>query len=295
MSAARARVGSQPAGRSHSLLAPRLCIHDGAGGQWCCRRPRPGIHHVGRSPPLAVPAGAAISILPWGYHRRARTERSGVSTTSDRVFLQDLCQLWSMFMGSPVMVWMAAASIDAQGCFHRHEFARIFCTLSHNSHPHPVMEPIFGAGIAIQRRFRPRSCRERSSSLLPRMNRRVDGDSRVQKASYRPLRKPGCRMLSRLALIVDDSKTATAVLKHQLNQFDVMVESARRWQPCTGDAQGPPARRHFPRPYHARAGRVRGTATAQEQSRPRGIPVIMYTFASRQTVHQRGKVPAPSG
>ena len=33
-------------------------------------------------------------------------------------------------------------------------------------------------------------------------------------------------MLSRLALIVDDSKTATAVLKHQLNQFDVMVESA---------------------------------------------------------------------
>ena len=93
----------------------------------------------------------------------------------------------------------------------------------------------------------------------------------------------GCSMLSRLALIVDDSKTATAVLKHQLNQFDVMVESA-----SDGNLALEMLRDHQPDVIfldHIMPG-LDGFEVLQllkNNHATRGIPVIMYTSqAARQ-------------
>ncbi|MCB1854711.1 MAG: response regulator [Halieaceae bacterium] len=90
-------------------------------------------------------------------------------------------------------------------------------------------------------------------------------------------------MLSRLALIVDDSKTATAVLKHQLNQFDVMVESA-----ADGSLALEMLRDHQPDVIfldHIMPG-LDGFEVLQllkNNHATRGIPVIMYTSqAARQ-------------
>ncbi len=90
-------------------------------------------------------------------------------------------------------------------------------------------------------------------------------------------------MLSRLALIVDDSKTATAVLKHQLNQFDVMVESA-----SDGNLALEMLRDHQPDVIfldHIMPG-LDGFEVLQllkNNHATRGIPVIMYTSqAARQ-------------
>jgi CheY-like chemotaxis protein len=90
-------------------------------------------------------------------------------------------------------------------------------------------------------------------------------------------------MLSRLALIVDDSKTATALLKHQLNQFDVIVESA-----SDGNLALEMLRDHQPDVIfldHIMPG-LDGFEVLQllkNNHLTRGIPVIMYTSqAARQ-------------
>jgi CheY-like chemotaxis protein len=84
-------------------------------------------------------------------------------------------------------------------------------------------------------------------------------------------------MLAKLALIVDDSRTARAVLKHQLNQFDLIVESA-----CDGNHALEILRDHIPDVIfldHIMPG-LDGFQVLQllkDNQTTRNIPVVMYT------------------
>jgi CheY-like chemotaxis protein len=84
-------------------------------------------------------------------------------------------------------------------------------------------------------------------------------------------------MLAKHALIVDDSQTARAVLKHQLNQFDVIVESA-----SDGSHALEMLRNHIPDVIfldHIMPGLdgFQVLRLLKENQTTRGIPVVMYT------------------
>jgi len=84
-------------------------------------------------------------------------------------------------------------------------------------------------------------------------------------------------MLAKHALIVDDSQTARAVLKHQLNQFDVIVESA-----SDGNHALEMLRDHIPDVIfldHIMPGLdgFQVLRLLKENQTTRGIPVVMYT------------------